>query len=198
MVGSFREDTRLDDPLNDIVHRWMCSNCGLIFDYHFDWESTRSEGWQDPMTGDVEVEEFCLRCATFFEKKPPMPVTVKNFEPEESFTLTFFVEDTMHKSVVDNIARQLKTEVLVEIAHGRGKVQYSFDFYKSIGALTNRYFIVDGDNKSNPYSEEPNFVQLKRYCIENYLIDFDVCAAISDKSADQIRFSLPDTFRIRV
>jgi hypothetical protein len=177
----------------------MCSKCGLIFDFHFsdEWEPVRYEAWQDHETGEWESVEFCSRCDVSFQDEPPTPITVKGFEPEETSVLTFFVEDKMQKLVVETIAKQLEIKVSVEDVGNSSRVIESFKSHRSKRALANRYFMIDGDNRSKLYSTQSSFVQLERYCMENYLLDFNVCAAISGKSPDQIRTYVFDLLKSR-
>ena len=53
--------------------------------------------------------------------------------------------------------------------------------------LNNVYFLIDGDNKQQIYPAEDKFIHLEKYCIENYLINFEVCALLASQTVDEIK-----------
>lgn len=83
------EDFLLEDPIH--IDRWMCSICGLIFDYKFE---PGEEGWpkfEPPLhvehywvdeAGEYQFEEpdrteFCPRCNISFEDRAPTLIIVR-------------------------------------------------------------------------------------------------------------------------
>lgn len=64
------------------IDRWMCDNCGLIFDYQFDagelgWPKLDAQFWVDGEEVEHLEEEFwCPRCGIDLKEKPLVPVTV--------------------------------------------------------------------------------------------------------------------------
>jgi predicted ATPase len=100
---------------------------------------------------------------------------------------TFFVEDNIHALVVKEMAKQANVEILVSVAGNSENVKSLFKLSKNEGKWPNSYFIIDGDNQGNPFPNEINFVHLDKYCMQNYLLDFNVCAEISSKTPDEIQ-----------
>ncbi len=100
---------------------------------------------------------------------------------------TFFVEDNIHELVVREMAKWANVEILVSVAGNSENVKSIFKLSKNEGKWPNSYFIIDGDNQGNPFPSEINFVHLEKYCMENYLLDFAVCAEISSKTPDEIQ-----------
>jgi len=94
------EAYHLDDPIH--VQRWMCKNCGLVFDYQFNPEETDGAGWPkaDPpwdMVYDWQDEqgnwhfeepersEMCPRCTVSLEEIPPVPIIVRETKKLDDF-----------------------------------------------------------------------------------------------------------------
>ncbi len=94
-----------------------------------------------------------------------------------------YVEDESHKTVIDSITSVLSLDVSVQIITGGCEFVKSFSkVFKSI-PVDNVYFIIDGDNKpllNFEKIEYKNLVQLEKYCIENYLLNFDVLKLYED------------------
>lgn len=193
------EDYHIDKVYD--LQRWMCPNCGLILDYQFNHEEP---GWPrfdpEPYDGWVEIDEevyehwvkeesreLCSRCGVDFSERPLLPVNVSQYILGPFPKLTFVVEDEIQKKVIESIARELKKEVKTIVAHGSANVESFFKVAKDQGSLTNGFFLIDGDNRGNPHPKEPNFIQLEKYCIDNYLLDFDICASISGKTVKQVQ-----------
>lgn len=88
----------LDDPFH--IDRWMCSKCGLIFDYQFSlgpdepgWSTTdppvdKANFWIDEEGEyhfeDVEYKELCPRCNNQFEESPLIRITVIQLQDVDS------------------------------------------------------------------------------------------------------------------
>jgi rubredoxin len=75
----------LNDPFK--VERWMCSNCGLIFDYHkgdslgyyfdqFGWPAYEIFSWIDGDGENIQEEIRCPRCTIDLDKQPLVPIVV--------------------------------------------------------------------------------------------------------------------------
>jgi rubredoxin len=187
--SDYHVDYHVDSPLE--LRRWMCSNCGLIFDFcDDDYGYPRADASQNPWTGEWEVSEYCLRCGVSLDKQPLVPIEVREAGIEGPVKAIFFVEDKMHKLVVDEIARELGREVEVQVVGNRSGVVQWFKFSQNQGGWANGYFVIDLDNKCNNHSDEKNFIQLNKYCMENYFFDLDVCAAVLGKTAEQVRVSI--------
>lgn len=179
--------------------RWMCPNCGLIFDYH---ELSPEElGWPELNYDDlIEVDDYgdqymvegkprelCSRCGVDFSEHPLLSVKVSPYVLGTFTKLTFVVEDRAQESVISRIAQELNKDVEIVVAGDASNVERYFNLARVQGTLANGYFLVDGDNKSNPYLGEPHFIQLDKYCIENYLLDFEIHASISNRTVHEIR-----------
>lgn len=206
-VKIIQPDYTLEDPLN--VKRWMCGKCGLVFDYQFDEEE---HGWPefDPPLhvtdvwlddeGDSHYEEperreFCPRCKANFDEIQLIPVLVDKFDFGNFTKTTFVVEDLSHVKVIQEVANCLKKNVLTLEAGNSSNVKSFFALAKSQGKLANAYFLVDGDNQGidKNFANEPNFIHLEKYCIENYFLDFDICSAITKKSNRRVKKALLQT-----
>lgn len=195
--------TAEDYTLTDVFHvqRWMCSNCGLILDFQFDPDEVGWPEFEPPLhesywgideegneyNEEPERRELCPRCKADFGKVPLVPVTVEKYAIGAFSKITFVVEDNIHKSFVQAIAGEFKKDVGIEVVGNSSNVVTFFKFAKSQQTLANGYFVIDGDNRNNIYPREPNFIHLDKYCMENYLLDFKVCASISKKTIKQIR-----------
>ncbi len=70
---------KLADPFH--ISRWMCSNCGLIFDYQFELETP---GRPEYDFNYPEKGEFCSRCGIFFNENSLIPITVSKSPDEDS------------------------------------------------------------------------------------------------------------------
>lgn len=100
---------------------------------------------------------------------------------------TFFVEDNSHRQVIEAVARVLGTQVPVSECGNSANVKSLFKLSKSDRGWKDAFFLVDGDNEGNPFPGEPQFIHLDKYCIENYLIDFDTAARITGKTEREIQ-----------
>jgi hypothetical protein len=174
----------------------MCVKCGLIFDFQFELGPGDS-GWPEEVDPYAEEVEFlCPRCGALFDEKPPVPISFHSLEASPDLSkINFFVEDNVHELVVREVAKQLKKDVIVTPLSESGIVKIMFRYSKSRGGWPNCYFMIDGDNQGNPFKGEPNFIHLEKYCVENYLLDFDICSAISGKSVRQIRKAIIDLLK---
>jgi transcription initiation factor TFIIIB Brf1 subunit/transcription initiation factor TFIIB len=63
------------------IKRWMCNNCGLIFDYQFEFEYP---GWPNFDFHKPEQGESCTRCGISFDKQPLVPISVDRSSDEDS------------------------------------------------------------------------------------------------------------------
>lgn len=184
---------------DDLIHldRWMCSKCGLIFDF-LPGFGPDSPGWMSldlehaisidkngsPYIDENELNEICPRCSA---NVPLIPITVSEFDVKPYTQITFIVEDSVHKSVIGNIAKQLGKEVGVEVAGNAEKVKINFDIHKKQNMMQYAYFMIDGDNKQKIHPKEERFIQLEKYCIENYLLDFQIGAALVNQTVDEFK-----------
>ena len=98
-----------------------------------------------------------------------------------------FVEDNAHKVILSELANKLKVDVEIQVI---GSCDYVKRASKSFAGLHvhNAYFLIDGDNKPLSSSERAihkNLVQLKKYCIENYLLNSEVLKMLGEKDWEE-------------
>jgi len=193
----------IDYTLPDLYQpkRWMCSKCGLIFDYLFSIEEPGWPVFDSPLDfANVSVDEKgqwhyeepdqnerCPRCDIDIKEIPLIPVIVSAFAIKPFIKTTFIVEDRSHKIVLDSIATLLGKDIDILTVGNSENVKKFFEHLKNSNLLDNAYFIVDGDNKQRIYPNEKRFIQLDKYCIENYLMDFEICACVVQKDINEIR-----------
>ena len=148
------EEFKVDNPLS--VERWMCPNCGLVFDFA-SGQLDGEHGWPQiisvgPTFSEDEPEEYpeemrCPRCGISLDEHPLRPVIIDSTIHSSFQKTTFFVEDDMQEKVVKEIGRQLKSDISVmPPSGGKDKVKLEFRILKSGGNLKNAYFLNDGDN----------------------------------------------------
>ncbi|MBN4081163.1 AAA family ATPase [Caldithrix abyssi] len=100
---------------------------------------------------------------------------------------TFFVEDTVHIEIIQAIANQLGVEVIISECGNSPNVRSLFRFSKLEAGWENSYFIEDGDNQGSPFPDDPNFIHLDKYCMENYLLNSQVAGNVCSLPEDQIK-----------
>jgi len=128
----------------------------------------------------------CPRCEYEIDNNLlPVCVIPQVFSP---FTnTTFVVEDKTQKIVISNLAEVMGKNVDIVVANGCDKVKMLYEHYKQKNILENSYFLVDGDNKKKYFPYQRNFIQLEKYCIENYFFVPEICAIITEKSVDETK-----------
>jgi predicted ATPase len=100
---------------------------------------------------------------------------------------TFFVEDEAHREVIDSLAKALGHKVIISECGNSSNVKSLFKHSKHESGWENAVFLVDGDNEGNPFPGEDHFIHLKKYCIQNYFLDFELASLVAGKSEDEIR-----------
>lgn len=105
----------------------------------------------------------------------------------EFASLTFFVEDSAQEAVVQALSSALNANVAVSACGNSPNVRSIYKRSLADGGWPNAYFLEDGDNMGDPYPGDPRFLHLSKYCIQNYLLDFDVAATITGRSASDLR-----------
>lgn len=108
---------------------------------------------------------------------------------------TFFVEDSSHREIIENIAGVLGKEVSVTECGSSSNVVSLFKLSLREGRWPNSFFLIDGDNQGNPFPKESQFIHLEKYCMHNYLLDFEIAAAITGKSIDDIQRIVFDSIK---
>ncbi len=104
---------QVDDPIN--LQRWMCSKCGLIFDYQFEQEFP---GWPDfdpPLSmcfpwidehgsaryDEPDREELCSRCGVYFNEHAPTAIIIREVKK---------LSDFLHPGDFENTTLEFKKE----------------------------------------------------------------------------------------
>lgn len=103
----------------------------------------------------------------------------------QSSKITYFVEDTTQKLVVDTLASFLYKDVEVIICKNKSNVK-SLYYLLNKSRQINLYFLVDGDNEGCGI-EDNYFISLHKYCIENYIFDIPILATALSKTEDQVK-----------
>ena len=106
--------------------------------------------------------------------------------------VTLFVEDSAHADVVRAVANLFGVEVNISECGNSGNVKSLFKHQRSQGSWSNAVFMIDGDNQGNPFPNEPSFVHLPYYCVENLILDPELLGIISSRSAGDVRSTLLD------
>lgn len=184
-----KADYSVADPLT--LQRWMCPNCGLIFDFRDESHGDpKYIHWQDYPTGEWETEVYCPRCEISLDKHPLLPIKIVKSEIESPKTATFFVEDKMHRLAIKGIAKELKRNVIVQNVGNRNMVEKFFEYSQSRGGWEHGYFIIDLDDRVSKHSGKQRFVQLDKYCMENYFLNPEICARVFQRPVKQVRDSI--------
>lgn len=100
---------------------------------------------------------------------------------------TFFVEDDEQAAVIDAIAATVGSQVSVVECGNAPNVRSLFRESKIAGGWANAHFLEDGDNENTPFPGEPRFIHLPRYCIENFLLDFEIASSVTGKTEEELR-----------
>jgi hypothetical protein len=195
-IKIIRPNYTLKDPLN--VRRWMCGKCGLVFDNEFDSDGPGAPEFDPPLNADYgefddegnyhseepERRVLCPRCKADFDETPFIPIQIAIFDFGDFKKTTLVVEDKAHEKAIQEVANCLGKDVFILQAGTSQNVKSFFALAKVQGKLANAYFLVDGDNQGvdKELANETHFIHLEQYCIENYFLDFDVCAAVAKKS----------------
>ncbi|MCL4271211.1 MAG: hypothetical protein KJZ72_16765 [Anaerolineales bacterium] len=200
----------VDYTLPDLYEpkRWMCGKCGLIFDYLFGPEEA---GWplirpsfeyeveqnnEEDVDEVIVDDELCPRCGSDFDEVALIPVIVSEFAVRPFVKTTYLVEDKAHQTVIENIALQLRRDIDVIPLGNSENVRKFFETLKSKNMLDKAYFMVDGDNKGKIFEDQERFIHLEKYCIENYLLDFEVSAAVFGVSPEELKAKILEDLKI--
>jgi predicted ATPase len=111
--------------------------------------------------------------------------------------LTFFVEDTAHHDILKILAEIFKKDIEIMQCGNSPNVKTLFRQYKSIGRLQNSFFLVDGDNQGNCFPNEPSFIHLEVYCLENILLDLESLVACSGKPIEDVKIIILEAIQKR-
>jgi len=103
----------------------------------------------------------------------------------------FYVEDNEHEKVVEYLARQFSKDLFVSATKNRENVRNLCRYFTKEGRK-NAYFLVDGDNESVPqeFLNNDQYIQLQKYCIENYFLEPNLLAEASNKTIEEVKTAI--------
>ena len=102
--------------------------------------------------------------------------------------LTFFVEDDAHETVVDALATEYGALANVVRCGDKSQVRAMFRLAEKEGGWKHAHFVEDGDGEG-PSKEfvHARFVHLERYCMENYLLDYETLGKLTNKTTSELQ-----------
>jgi hypothetical protein len=158
----------------------------VVFEDEF-LQKTQFISWKDGkiIVGNSPTDEVKKRIAGEI---------IKTINALKTTSVIFYVEDEMQQKVVDLLAKYIKKDVIISIAGNKPNV-INLCRYFSGQDTNNVFFLVDGDNENIPdeFSKNNQFIQLKKYCIENYFLDPQILSAISGKKLALINKFIRDS-----
>lgn len=103
---------------------------------------------------------------------------------------TFFVEDGISNLIIKTLASVIGKNIGATQAGNCSTVKALCRVAKEQGII-NCLFLIDNDNEGMPseFKGEPSFIMLNKYCIENYLLDFEILGKISNpvKTEEEVK-----------
>ncbi len=108
----------------------------------------------------------------------------------------FYVEDEPQKKVLEFLSSHFSKDFSVFVVNGRPNVQSLCRYLTSEG-YKNAYFLADGDNQGIPKGLEKNnqYIQLKKYSIENYFLNSIVLAKTANKTEEDIKNAIKEAIK---
>jgi len=100
---------------------------------------------------------------------------------------TFFVEDSAQAEAVQSIANSFSVDIIITECGNSSNVRSIYKYSLIDSDWKNSFFIEDGDNQGSPFPNSSNFIHLKKYCIENYFLDFNVASDITNRTPENIK-----------
>lgn len=100
---------------------------------------------------------------------------------------TIFVEDRVHAEVVSALAETYAVEIITSQCGNSINVKSIYRYQLANGVWTNAYFMVDGDNQGNQFPDDPRFIHLPYYCIENIFLDPEILCIVSSKTIQEVK-----------
>ena len=98
-----------------------------------------------------------------------------------------YLEDQTQENVIKKIADKIHINLEIIKLGNCDNVKKQAEAFKKLN-IDNVYFLIDNDNKSivPGGSYHANLIQLKKYCIENYLLNEDILSAIDKNNPKKI------------
>lgn len=108
----------------------------------------------------------------------------------------FYVEDEPQKKVLEFLKNHFSKDFSIFVVNGRPNVQNLCRYLTSEG-YKNAYFLADGDNQGIPKELEKNnqYIQLKKYSIENYFLNFTILAMTANKTEEYIKNAIKEAIK---
>ncbi len=112
-----------------------------------------------------EIEELKT---SFIKEKRELEKNIETLKKQRKKTI--FVEDTAHENIIKKLLAEYHTDITVSKLGSCDKVLSTSKGVKD--SFDNFYFLIDGDCKAYNDADlwHNNTLQLKKYCIENYLL----------------------------
>ncbi len=108
----------------------------------------------------------------------------------------FYVEDEPQKKVLEFLKNHFSKDFSIFVVNGRPNVQNLCRYLTNEG-YKNAYFLADGDNQGIPKELEKNnqYIQLKKYSIENYFLNFTILAKTTNKTEEDIKNAIKEAIK---
>lgn len=112
-----------------------------------------------------EIEELKT---SFIKEKRELEKNIETLKKQRKKTI--FVEDSAHENIIKKLLAEYHTDITVSKLGSCDKVLSTSKGVKD--SFDNFYFLIDGDCKAYNDADlwHNNTLQLKKYCIENYLL----------------------------
>lgn len=114
------------------------------------------------------AREFEELKSSFIKQKKELETNILKLKKQKKKTI--FVEDSAHENIIKKLLAEYHTDITISKLGSCDKVLSTSKGVKD--SFDNFYFLIDGDCKAHNDADlwHSNTLQLKKYCIENYLL----------------------------
>ena len=114
------------------------------------------------------AREFEELKSSFIKQKKELETNILKLKKQKKKTI--FVEDSAHENIIKKLLAEYHTDITISKLGSCDKVLSTSKGVKN--SFDNFYFLIDGDCKAHNDADlwHSNTLQLKKYCIENYLL----------------------------
>lgn len=100
----------------------------------------------------------------------------------------FYVEDNTQKQVAEFLSKSFSKEIFVFPVGNKENVKNLCRYFTN-QEVVKAFFLVDGDNEGigEEFKNNKNYIQLKKYCIENYFLNIPILAKITGKTKKEVK-----------
>lgn len=144
-----------------------------------DWKDGLLQPTSSPSAG--QIANLAGESVQFIDKY------ILDFHRKGGDTMTFFVEDENHESVIKILSAQQGKQNIVHVivCGGKEKVIGIVDMLNRLTQEGDAQYVgvVDSDNE---ITTTRNVITLERYCIENYFLDFDILAEVMNEDSENL------------